>query len=882
MKIPNELKQLARWVCWKLLPSKDGSKPRKLPIDPKTGGPAKSNDPSTWSDYETAALYCDQHNCSGIGFMLVKSDGLVGIDIDHCYDPVEKTFNETARAILMRQPTYSEFSPSGDGVHLWYRGVKPTKASRNSATGVEMYDSSRYLTVTGNSLDDVPDSVQTANPDTLLWIAERFLEPQKQSKTATHSKEAPKEDASTEKAPMEQAPSNSGKAEKQKLNDADKALLKKAMAAKNGTKFSALWNGDWEVHFESQSSADFSLCLMLAFWTCQNPKRIDRLFRASGLMRDKWDEPHYNDGKTYGEHTIEKAIETAKDGAPNFTGGTEDQTSIYADGGAYYRLKGNEAHLISNFTIKPIEMVVSENETQMIGDYITVSGETFHIMFSPSDFNNLQRFKSLLNRTTISLSYFGTDGDLEHLKSYIAGLDWTRKKGVEATGIYSHGEKHIFVSANGCIDAEGNPVEDYVLLSNPADVSGDIINAHPMDINSLKALGKAILSYNDPIKTVPILGWIAGCFLKSHLRCSNIKFPHLFLLGEAGSGKSTTLERVALPIFSVKKVSAASQMSKFSLMKESSTSLLIPMALDEFKPSKMSQSSIDALYNHLRDTYDCHTGKRGRPDQTVDYYDLLAPMLIAGEESADETAIRERSIEVLFAKKDLQSKAFSESFAFISDNETLLNDFGYELLLEALNLDVGAIKKMHDDGKKLFSNELPSRIVSNLSDCYCGLRLIDRACAKHNVCWDSIFPYTFDDCVKYLEKSAINDLLGGTTNNTSVVEETFEVFARMGLNYGWDYLMEQKKSDDGKILGETLFIRINHIYDRYTKYCRDHAVAGEILPLKQFLKQLERTDYCINKSVQRKFQGNNVRCHEIDYMQLSSKCDVAGFRESTR
>lgn len=162
------------------------------------------------------------------------------------------------------------------------------------------------------------------------------------------------------------------------------------------------------------------------------------------------------------------------------------------------------------------------------------------------------------------------------------------------------------------------------------------------------------------------------------------------------------------------------------------------------------------------------------------------------------------------------------------------------------------------------------------------MRLIDRACAKHNVCWDSIFSYTFDDCVKYLEKSAINDLLGGTTNNTSVVEETFEVFARMGLNYGWDYLMEQKKSDDGKILGETLFIRINHIYDRYTKYCRDHAVAGEILPLKQFLKQLERTDYCINKSVQRKFQGNNVRCHEIDYMQLSSKCDVAGFRESTR
>ncbi len=42
---------------------------------------------------------------------------------------------------------------------------------------------------------------------------------------------------------------------------------------------------------------------------------------------------------------------------------------------------------------------------------------------------------------------------------------------------------------------------------------------------------------------------VRRCFAKEHLRKAGIKFPHLFLIGEAGSGKSNTLERVILPIF---------------------------------------------------------------------------------------------------------------------------------------------------------------------------------------------------------------------------------------------------------------------------------------------------------------------------------------------
>jgi putative DNA primase/helicase len=47
---------------------------------------------------------------------------------------------------------------------------------------------------------------------------------------------------------------------------------------------------------------------MLAFWTGGDSDQIDRLFRESGLMREKWDEQHFADGSTYGEKTIERVV----------------------------------------------------------------------------------------------------------------------------------------------------------------------------------------------------------------------------------------------------------------------------------------------------------------------------------------------------------------------------------------------------------------------------------------------------------------------------------------------------------------------------------------------------------------------------------------------
>ena len=55
------------------------------------------------------------------------------------------------------------------------------------------------------------------------------------------------------------------------------------------------------------SRADAALCRMLSYWTGADPTRIDRLFRMSGLMRDKWNRK--TGEETYGARTIRLSLQ---------------------------------------------------------------------------------------------------------------------------------------------------------------------------------------------------------------------------------------------------------------------------------------------------------------------------------------------------------------------------------------------------------------------------------------------------------------------------------------------------------------------------------------------------------------------------------------------
>lgn len=286
-RVPAELKAEARWVCWRR--EERGGKTTKLPVNAHTGRMAKSTDPATWATFEEAVAAVGRWRCDGVGFVFGPDRAFTGLDLDHVIEG--GVLDPAYRWVVEEAGTYTEVSPSGDGLHLIFRGAKPEGAerSRKGQPGgrvVEMYDHDRYFTVTGMVFEG-HDAV-SANPDVVERAYRTWIEPERAAAQPR-----------LDDAAREASPGDMG----------DDELVERMLASRSGDDIRALLAGDCSAQGGDHSAADMALCSHLAFWCAGDAARMDRIFRHSGLMRDKWDSRR--GGTTYGAQTIERAISGA-------------------------------------------------------------------------------------------------------------------------------------------------------------------------------------------------------------------------------------------------------------------------------------------------------------------------------------------------------------------------------------------------------------------------------------------------------------------------------------------------------------------------------------------------------------------------------------------
>ncbi|ORE94049.1 hypothetical protein ATO13_08246 [Stappia sp. 22II-S9-Z10] len=163
-----ELKKSAQWVAWKRVPGRNG-KVSKVPVNPRTGTNARSTDPRTWTGYEEASARAVSDNLAGVGYVLMSTTAIIGIDLDNCIDESGAVI-PWAQAILDAAETYAEVSPSGRGIRILARGTTHTIGA--SGSGVEIYTAKRFLTITGQHVRGTPTAIREA-PQTLHLCGER-------------------------------------------------------------------------------------------------------------------------------------------------------------------------------------------------------------------------------------------------------------------------------------------------------------------------------------------------------------------------------------------------------------------------------------------------------------------------------------------------------------------------------------------------------------------------------------------------------------------------------------------------------------------------------------------------------------------------------------
>lgn len=277
MNIPTGLPP--QFVNYLLVPKADGAD--KIPCDP-VGRAIDHLDPKNWMTYEAAAA-----TGRPVAFALTDDCGWFFLDMDKCGDG--NGWSPAATALFTRfTGAWGEVSSSGRGLHVMGRCNPAMLADRKRRWDgwLECYTGGRFIAfgntgwarIGGHEVDYDWTSV-------LLEIV-------------------------PQKAVMGDLPQGVDPAYTGPENDDEllaRAMLSGGAGASFGLKasFKDLWTADVTVLSRiyphpnggfDRSSADAALMAHLAFWTGKDMPRMDRLFRRSALMRDKYaTRPDYRD-----------------------------------------------------------------------------------------------------------------------------------------------------------------------------------------------------------------------------------------------------------------------------------------------------------------------------------------------------------------------------------------------------------------------------------------------------------------------------------------------------------------------------------------------------------------------------------------------------------
>ena len=395
MALPEQLKEivkLKRWVCHK----------DKIPKNPVTGNNAMANEEDTWGTYDEALSGLKRFNFSGIGFQFglhlndndaLENERVTGIDLDHVIHE-DGTLEPFASEIITLMNSYTEISPSGNGIHILCKGKMPNIGRKkyvnipNNPTKfiIEIYNHSHYFTVTGNPYGQ-PKPIASRTQE-LKTLYEKFFVEHKNENTLAPAKEKPVSVSRSQ--PFHNSNPQSDFFSSEDLSDNE--LLERIFDSRNGYDIRSLFSGNTSS-YASHSEADIALVSHLAYWTNGDASRIDALFRQSGLMRDKWNERH--GAQTYGEMTISKVLSNFSPYISSFTPKTNSNT----------KSNSNE-HSMPSETPQAVQNPDNISSTSvLVPDDTPISSRNIH-SYIHGIINNwqlkadLSRFRNFANRKT--------------------------------------------------------------------------------------------------------------------------------------------------------------------------------------------------------------------------------------------------------------------------------------------------------------------------------------------------------------------------------------------------------------------------------------------------------------------------------------------------
>lgn len=467
--------------------------------------------------------------------------------------------------------------------------------------------------------------------------------------------------------------------------------------------------------YRSRSERDWAVIVAL-IKVGATDELIESIF-AYQPCGDKYREPN---GKTYFKNTLDKAkVSKATTVASR---GFEET----ADG--YLRHTARGAKRVSTFIIKPKLLLDGSNfgaEDAIVGDVFASNFLWENVTFTRSAFTGLNR----IDRETplAAWQWLGRDDDIRALLPYL--LEKLQEAGlprVEATptlGLHRIKDVYYFLGTSDVLSARqlwrGFEGPLAWLPSQKEHPELNLSTEKP----DLELLARYVPHLNEPETIWPLLGWYAAAPLKTWFEGQGYRFPVLNVVGTKGSGKTTLIQRVFMPLFGqTDPKSYDAGTTRFVTLALLGSSNGIPIAFSEFR-----FDSVERFIRFILLAYDTGHDPRGRGDQTTVDYPLSAPFSVDGEDLVDDPAARERVV-VAHLKPQVVQEGGPAYLAYNEFREQVPQTFGGYYIQQVLGMLESekakeTLAKARAEMFQEFPGKLPDRVRSNHIVAYTGVLL---------------------------------------------------------------------------------------------------------------------------------------------------------------
>jgi len=478
--------------------------------------------------------------------------------------------------------------------------------------------------------------------------------------------------------------------------------------------------------YRSRSERDWAIVTALVSAGASDDL-ITRLFALQPCGDKAQENDHYL------PQTIEKVREKVqaqeRDGITSFTPHAEEVSSeIKEDDEGYYIGTKRGVRRLSTFVIVPQLLLDGSkfNGEDAIVSQVKAAGYTWDgKTFSRQAFTTVSRFDK--EAPVMAWQWLAHDDDLRALLPYL--LDKLRAVGlpkIAATpmmGLHKLSDKWFFVGDKEVLDGaqvwEGfsGPIAWL-----PAQKEHPQLDLHAVcSKKELEFIATSVPLLNRETSIWPMIGWYSASCLKPWIEQHNLRFPILNVAGTKGSGKTTLIQRVFLPLFGqTDPKTYDSGTTRFVTLALLGSSNAIPIAFSEFR-----YELVERFLRFVLLAYDTGHDPRGKGDQTTVDYPLAAPFSVDGEDLIEDPAARERIVVAQLHPHDIDEE--SEGYkTFQQLRNNLPHGFGGHFIQSTLALMPeleGMLEGARAEVFRCFPAKLPDRVRNNHIVTYFGMTL---------------------------------------------------------------------------------------------------------------------------------------------------------------